>query len=116
MVNTWLREHLDKPGRNSSEQEKAKRQTFFDAVQAEQGMAFSSEERVLETTTQGEYTPPAVEPLDSPRHLTWLLLRRPESLDPHEQQVLTFIREVEAINTTYDLVQRFLTMVRQRHA
>ncbi len=98
------------------EQEKAKRQTFFDAVQAEQGMAFSPEERVPETTTQGEYTPPAVEPLDSPRHLTWLLLRSPESLDPHEQQVLTFIREVEAINTTYDLVQRFLTMVRQRHA
>ena len=116
MVNTWLRAYLDKPGRASSEQEKAKRQAFFDAVQAEQGMAFSPEERVPETTTQGEHTPPSVEPLESPRHLTWLLLRHPESLDPREQQVLTFIREGEAINTTYDLVQRFLTMVRQRHA
>lgn len=116
VVNTWLREYLGQPGRNSSEQEKAKRQAFLDAVQVEQGMVSSSEEIVLETTTTEEHTPLAVEPLESPRHLTWLLLRRPESLDPHEQQVLTFIREVETINTTYDLVQRFLTMVRQRHA
>lgn len=116
MVNTWLREYLGQPGRTSSAQEKAKRQAFLDAVQGEQGMGSSSEERVLETTTTEEHPPLAVEPLESPRHLTWLLLRRPESLDPHERQVLTFIREVETITTTYNLVQRFLTMGRQRHA
>ena len=98
------------------QQEIAKRQAFFDAVQVEQGVVFPTEELAPGKPSQAESPHMVVEPLESPRHLTWLLLRRPASLDPHEQQVLTFLREVEAINTTYDLVQRFLTMVRQRHA
>jgi transposase len=60
-VNTWLREYLEKPGRNSSQQEIAKRQAFFDAVQAEQGVVFSTEE-MMETAPQGESLPLVVEP------------------------------------------------------
>lgn len=112
MVNTWLREYLGKPGRNSSQQEIAKRQAFFDAVQVEQGVVFPTEEMAPGTASQGKSLPMVVEPLESPRHLTWLLLRDPESLNEQEQQKLTFIREVEALNTTYRLIQRFFRMVR----
>ena len=116
MVNTWLREYQGKPGRNSSEQEIAKRQAFFDAVQVEQGVVFPTEEVTPGTASQGENSPLVVEPLESPRHLTWLRLRDPESLNEQEQQKLTFIRQVEALNTTYRLVQRFFRMVQKRHA
>ena len=84
-----LREYLEKPGRNSWEQERAKRQAFFDAVQAEQGVVFPREE-MMETTSQREHLPLVVEPLESPRHLTWLLLRDPASLNVQEQQKLAF--------------------------
>jgi transposase len=116
VVNTWLREYLGKPGRNSSEQERAKRQAFFDAVQAEQGVVFPTEEMVMGTASPGENLPLVVEPLESPRHLTWLLLRDPGSLDGKDQQKLAFLREVEALNTTYELAQRFFKMVRERQA
>jgi transposase len=33
-----------------------------------------------------------------------------------EQQKLAFLREVEALNTTYELVQQFFKMVRERQA
>ncbi|GHO98725.1 transposase [Reticulibacter mediterranei] len=114
VVNTWLREYLEKPGRNSSQQEIAKRQAFFDVVQAEQGVVFSTEEMM--ETAQGESLSLVVEPLESPRHLTWLLLRDPGSLNVQEQQKLAFLREVEALNTTYELVQRFFEMVREQQA
>lgn len=111
VVNTWLREYLGKPGRLSSQQERAKRQAFLDTVQAEQGVVLPIEEKA----SQAENLP-VVEPLESPRHLTWLLVCDPESLNEQEQQKLTFLREVEALNTTYDLVQRFFELVRERTA
>jgi transposase len=100
VVNTWLREYLGKPGRNSSEQEKAKRQAFFDAVQAEQRVGFPSEEMALGTTMQGENTPIVVEPLESPRHLTWLLLRDPESLKAQEREPTPLLRRSESLAYT----------------
>src|SRR5215470_12472638 len=107
VVNTWLREYLAKPGRNSSEQEKAKRQAYLDAVQAEQGGVFLPEELVLKTPTRGEKVPVEVSPLESPRHLTWLLLRDPNGLTEQEQHMLTFMRQLPAIETIYQLAQRF---------
>lgn len=67
-----------------------------------------------ESTTQPTQTGMVVEPLESPRHLTWFLLRDPETLDQQERLTLTFIREGQAINITYELAQQFFTMVRQR--
>ena len=54
------------------------------------------------------------EPLESPRHLTWLLLRDQASLNEQEQRMLAFIRQERIIEVAYDLVQRFGTMVRSR--
>jgi Transposase len=116
VVNNWLREYLGKPGRNSSEQERAKRQAFFDAVQAEQGVVFPTEEMTMGTASQEERPSLVAEPLASPRYLTWLLLRDPENLNGQEQQKLAFLREVEPLNTTYELAQRFFKMVREQQA
>lgn len=113
VVNTWLRAYLGQPGRPSTEEEKAKHQSFMSKVAAEPGLALESEEVVLFPTAMGE-AEVAVEPLASPRHLTWLLLRKPESLDQQEQATLSFTREVQDINTTYELAQRFFKMIRER--
>jgi hypothetical protein len=54
-------------------------------------------------------------PIGSPGHLTWLLLRSPERLHQQDHKMLAFIQEVHAIDVTYQLAQRFFTMVRERH-
>lgn len=116
VVNTWLREYLGKPGRHSSEQEKAKQQAFLDAVQNAHDLSSQDEEAETPPATQLEQSGLLVEPVGSPRHLTWLLLRHPEDLDPQDQVMLAFIREVHDIDITYQLAQRFFTMVKERHA
>ena len=104
VVNTWLREYLAKPGRNSSAQEKAKHQAFLDAVQAAQGGVLLLEEMVLNTPIRGENAPVVVEPLESPRHLTWLLLRDPvlhdgqPALAPWRLAMVTIMRFIEGLS------------------
>lgn len=115
VVNSWLREYLGKPGRPSTEEEKAKHQSFMEKVAAEPGLVLVNSDlaqEVKEPVPGGE----AVDPLGSPRHLTWLLLCKPESLNAQEQSMLTFIREVHDIDVTYTLAQRFFAMVRERQA
>lgn len=113
VINTWLREYLGQPGRRSSVEEQAKHQSFMDAVAAELALAKGRSDPVREAPPP-EPTERLVEPLGSPRHLSWLLLRDPGSLNQQEQMTLTFIREVQDINTTYELAQRFFKMIRQR--
>jgi transposase len=87
----------------------------MEKVAAEPGLVLATSEPMQEAKVLipgGE----AVDPLASPRHLTWLLLRKPESLNAQEQATLPFIREVEHINTTYELAQQFFTMIRERQA
>jgi transposase len=115
VVNSWLREDLGKSGRPSTEEEKAKHQSFMEKVAAEPGLVPASSESVLEASVP-LLTGKVVEPVGSPRHLTWLLLRDPSSLNAQEQSTLTFIRETHDINVTYGLAQRFFTMVRERQA
>jgi transposase len=115
-VNTWVREYLGKPGRRSSAREDATRQAFFDAVQVEQKAVPFLKEGDPEIPSSAEHPDLEVDPLDSPRHLTWLLLRKPEQLTAKEQQVLTFICQEPDIQTTYTLAQRFFRMVRERQA
>ena len=53
--------------------------------------------------------------LFSVNQATWLFLRKPTDLDEHEQQTLTAIRESkEELETAYQLIQAFGSMVRQR--
>lgn len=115
VVNSWLREYLGKPGRPSTQEEKAKHQSFMEKVAAEPGLVLATSESVQEAR-EPMAGREAVDPLGSPRHLTWLLLRDSSSLNAQEQSTLTFIREVHDIDVTYGLAQRFFAMVRERQA
>jgi hypothetical protein len=114
VVNTWLRDYLQKPGRRSCEQEQARRQTFLAAVNA--GADSLPAQEVSDPLAVPVDTDGAVvleEPLESPRHLGWLLLRDRASLTQQEQQMLAFIRQEPTIEVAYDLAQRFGSMVRK---
>jgi hypothetical protein len=115
VVTTWLREYQQKPGRRSSQQEQARRQTFLDAVHV--GADELSTQEVsdpLPVQANADGTVVLEEPLESPRHLSWLLLRDRTSLNHQEKQMLTFIRQERTIEVAYDLAQRFGTIVRKR--
>lgn len=56
------------------------------------------------------------EPLESPRHLVWLLLRDPAHLNRSEQQMLSFIRQEPSIDLAYTLTQQFLRLLHDHQA
>jgi transposase len=115
VVNTWLREYLQKPGRRSSEQEQALRANFLATVNAAAD-SLPTREVSDPVAVRADADGMAVleEPLESPRHLSWLLLRDRASLNHQEQQMLAFIRQEPTIEAAYDLAQRFGAMVRNR--
>jgi transposase len=115
VVNTWLREYLQKPGRRSSEQELSRREILLSSVNA--GADYESAPQVSDPLAVPAYADGMVvleEPLESPRHLSWLLLRDRASLTLQEQQMLAFIRQEPTIEVAHDLAQRFGSMVRRR--
>jgi len=115
VVNTWLREYLQKPGRRSSEQELSRREILLTSMNA--GADYESVPQVSDPLAVPAYADGMVvleEPLESPRHLSWLLLRDRASLTLQEQQMLAFIRQESTIEVAYDLAQRFGSMVRRR--
>jgi transposase len=117
VVNTWLREYVQKPGRRSSEQELSRREALLSVVKAGAG-SYSTQENSDSLVIQADADGAVLleEPLESPRHLSWLLLRDRASLTSQEQQMLAFIRQEPAIEIVYDLAQRFGTMVRSRQS
>ncbi|GAC1360666.1 MAG: hypothetical protein NVSMB38_44600 [Ktedonobacteraceae bacterium] len=52
----------------------------------------------------------------APRHLAWLFLRDPEQLGPQEKQTLSLIRKSPQVEMAYGLVQRFITLLKERNA
>jgi transposase len=56
------------------------------------------------------------EPLESPGHLVWLLLRDPARLSEAEQHALTFIRQEPTVELAYTLAQHFLQMMHEHQA
>lgn len=59
---------------------------------------------------------PRREPLESPRHLVWLLLQEPSRLSKAEQEMLMFIRQEPAIEEAYLLAQQFVHLMREHRA
>ncbi len=55
-------------------------------------------------------------PLQSPRHLVWLLLRDPARLSEAEQHLLTLIRQEHTVNLAYTLAQDFIQMMHEHQA
>jgi transposase len=56
------------------------------------------------------------EPLESPRHLVWLLLLEPSRLSQAEQEMLLFIRQDQAVEVAYLLAQQFVQLMRAHRA
>jgi transposase len=56
---------------------------------------------------------PLREPLESPRHLVWLLLLEPSRLSKAEQEMLTFIRQEQTVEVAYLLAQQFIQLMRE---
>lgn len=101
IVNVWLREYLGKPGRRSSEREKVTQHAFLTAVQKEHDALIGKKEAEMTSFTVDEPNSLLVEPIGSPRQLTWLLLRHWSSLSSQKQP---------------QLAQRFFTMGKERQA
>ena len=59
---------------------------------------------------------PLEEPVESPRHLVWLLLRDPARLSEAEQDMLTFIRQEPTVERAYRLAQHFIQMMHDHQA
>jgi hypothetical protein len=93
VVNTWLREYLQKPGRRSSEQEQARRQAFLATV-PEEAISVSVQKQEVPDPLPVHTDESVVleEPLESPRHLTWFMLGDQAGLNEQEQRMLAFIR------------------------
>ncbi len=52
--------------------------------------------------------------LEAPRHLVWLLLRDPSSLESQEQRTLSLIREHPLVEILYDLARSFVKLMKER--
>jgi transposase len=72
-----------------------------------------SREQVLLMPPSGQQDATLREPLASPRHLVWLLLREPARLTETEQQMLSFIRQEPAVDVAYTLAQHFVQLLRE---
>jgi transposase len=55
-------------------------------------------------------------PVESPRHLAWLLLRDPARLSEAEHQMLSFIRQEPTVERAYRLAQHFIQMMHEHQA
>jgi len=84
-----------------------------------QGKEFAAtQDTSLQRDAQGEQAPSGQtqEPLESPRHLVWLLLRDPARLSEAEQHILTFIRQEPTVDLAYMLTQHFIQMMHEHQA
>ncbi len=83
------------------------------------GKAFAATgDTPLHSQAQGEQAPSSQtqEPLESPRHLAWLLLRNPARLSEAEEHLLTFIRQEPTVELAYLLAQHFTQMMHEHQA
>ncbi|HYU76685.1 MAG TPA: transposase, partial [Ktedonobacteraceae bacterium] len=105
LVNWWLAPRREKPGPKHSLSEK----DLLGLTQEEEtGTSSQQPERVA--------TSEALQPvaLEAPRHLVWLLLRDPSSLENQEQRTLSLIREHPLVETLYDLARSFMKLMKER--
>lgn len=104
-VNRWLAPRREKPGRKHSLREK----DLLGLTQAEE--AGTSSQQPPRTQEHDEAQTIF---LEAPRHLVWLLLKDPDSLDQEQQRTLAFIRQHPSGETLYNLTQSFVKLMKER--
>jgi transposase len=105
VVNRWLAPRREKPGRKHSLREK----DLLGFTEEEETGTYSQQPARVQQNNQ-------VEPvaLEAPRHLVWLLLKEPDSLDHEQQRTLEFIRQHAGVETLYDLTRSFVKLMKKR--
>ncbi len=88
VVKYWLEGRRGKPGRRSSELFRAQKNAFSEATGEVGSPAIQEPTQPPAALTNAESAILLDVPLASPRHLVWLLLRDPSSLNNQEQQML----------------------------
>jgi transposase len=104
-VNRWLAPRREKPGRKHSLREK----DLLGLTQAEEAGTYS--QQPARTHERDEVQTIA---LEAPRHLVWLLLKNPDSLNQEQQRTLAFIRRHPGVETLYNLTQSFVKLMKER--
>lgn len=104
-VNHWLAPRREKPGRKHSLREK---DLLGLTAKEEAGTTSPQPAKTDDDTALSSVA------LEAPRHLVWLLLKDPDSLDQEQQRSLAFIRRHSGVETLYDLTQRFVKMMKER--
>ena len=105
LVNRWLAPRREKPGRKHSLREK----DVLGLTQEEETGTYSRQP----ARTQESNGVQSVA-LEAPRHLVWLLLKDPDTLDQEQQRTLEFIRRHPSVETLYDLTQGFVKLMKKR--
>lgn len=105
VVNHWLAPRREKPGRKHSLREK----DLLGLTEQEEAGTYSQQPKQEE---QEEALEPVA--LEAPRHLIWLLLRDPSSLNQDEQRTLGLIRQHSLVERLYHLIQGYLRLARER--
>ncbi|GHO82577.1 transposase [Dictyobacter formicarum] len=102
VVNRWLAPRREKPGRKHSLREK-------DLL----GLETEEEAGTHSQRMEPKEASKPVEPisLEAPRHLVWLLLRDPSTMDTQERRTRDFIRQNPLIARLSDLAQDFVTLM-----
>lgn len=105
LVNRWLAPRREKPGRKHSLREK-------DLLGLTQEAAAGTYSQQPAHAQQSNEIQPGA--LEAPRHLVWLLLKDPDSLDQEQQRSLEFIRRHPSVETLYDLARSFVKLMKER--
>ena len=114
VVNRWLEPRREKPGRRHSQREKRLLGLTAEEERGTHSAQPESEPKDLTTPSAETAESAAVIDLQAPRHLVWLLLRDPSSLDEQQLRTLRFLRQVQQGEVLYDLAQRYVKIMRER--
>jgi transposase len=105
LVNRWMAPRREKPGRKHSLREKDR----LGLTQEED--AGTTKAPPAKADADIALSPVA---LEAPRHLVWLLLKDPNSLDQEQQRSLELIRQHPGVETLYDLTRSFVKLMKER--
>jgi transposase len=105
LVNRSMAPRREKPGRKHS----LRKKELLGLTQVEEAGTTKAPPAKADEST--DLTPVA---LEAPRHLVWLLLKDPGSLDSEHQRSLELILQHPGVATLYELTRSFVKVVKER--
>ena len=103
-VNRWLAPRREKPGRKHSLREK----DLLGLTRTEEAGTYAQQPPHIQEDDEAQTIA-----LEAPRHLVWLLLKDPDSLDQEQLRTLAFIRRHPSVETLYNLTRSFVKLMKE---